>query len=433
MGTSIIILTYNNLEKTKLCLESIRKYTKEEVYEIIVVDNHSTDGTKEWLKVQNDIKVIYNDTNLGFPIGCNQGIEIANHNYDILLLNNDTIVTSNWLTNLRKCLYHSNSIGAVGPISNCNDNLQGCNFIYNDYQDMQSKASLNNISDNNRWEEKAFLIGFCLLIKREVINKIKVLDTSYSPGYIEDNDLSLQIISLGYKLFLCHDSFVYHDRGTAFRSDTAKFNALILKNRQIFENKWHFSCFEFDKSKNASIFLGSGNNILDYNSGIGVSSLRIKYYFKNANITSLESDDNKRLFSNKFFKTVKSLEELDNSLFDTIYIGNSLESVDNPFVFLKSLKRYLTNNGKIVGECKNIGSIKNISLLLSDNWYYENFKKQNHFTSSDITNLAADSGYKVTTIYPFTCNLNDKEKELEKLFSSNSLNTYYYSFILEKL
>ena len=72
-------------------------------------------------------------------------------------------------------------------------------------------------------------------------------------------------------------------------------------------------------------------------------------------------------------------------------------------------------------------------MLLSDNWYYENFEKQNHFTSSDITNLAADSGYKVTTIYPFTCNLNDKEKELEKLFSSNSLNTYYYSFILEKL
>ena len=100
-----------------------------------------------------------------------------------------------------------------------------------------------------------------------------------------------------------------------------------------------------------------------------------------------------------------------HSLFDTIYIGNSLESVDNPFVFLKSLKRYLTNNGKIVGECKNIGSIKNISLLLSDNWYYENFEKQNYFTSSDISRLATDSGYKVTTIYPFTCNLNDKEKE----------------------
>ena len=103
------------------------------------------------------------------------------------------------------------------------------------------------------------------------------------------------------------------------------------------------------------------------------------------------------------------------------------------FVFLKSLKRYLTNNGKIVGECKNIGSIKNISLLLSDNWYYENFEKQNYFTSSDISRLATDSGYKVTTIYPFTSNLDDKEKEIEKLFNSNSFNTYYYSFVLEKL
>ena len=139
------------------------------------------------------------------------------------------------------------------------------------------------------------------------------------------------------------------------------------------------------------------------------------------------------MFSNKFFKTVKSLEELGNSLFDTIYIGNSLESVDNPFVFLNSLKRYLTTNGKIVGECKNISSIKSISLLLSDNWYYENFEKQNYFTSNDITHLATDSGYKVTTLYPFTCNLSDKEKELEKLFGSNSLNTYYYSFVLERL
>ncbi len=432
MGTSIIILTYNNLEKTKLCLESIRKYTKDEIYEIIVIDNNSTDGTKDWLKTQDEIKVIYNDNNLGFPIGCNQGIEVANYNYDILLLNNDTIVTNNWLTNLRKCLYHNNNTGAVGAISNCNDNLQGCNFIYSDYNDMQNKAFFNNISDSNRWEEKAFLIGFCLLIKREVINKIKVLDISYSPGYIEDNDLSLQIISLGYKLFLCHDSFIYHDRGSSFRHDVSKFNNLILKNRQTFENKWHFSCFEFDKNKNASIFLGGGNNILDYNAGIGVSSLRIKYYFKNACITSLESDDNKRLFSNKFFKTVKSLEELDDYLFDTIYIGNYLEFVDSPFIFLKTINKYLASNGKIVGEFKNISSIKNISLLLNDNWYYKNFEKQNYFTSSDISRLATDSGYKVTTFYPFTYSLNDKEKELEKLFNSNSLNINYYSFVLEK-
>jgi tetratricopeptide (TPR) repeat protein len=104
LKTSIVILTYNNLDYNKLCIESIRKYTKEGTYEIIVVDNHSTDGTVEWLKKQRDVKIILNGENLGFPKGCNQGIEIADEANDILLLNNDTIVTPNWLINLKKCL-----------------------------------------------------------------------------------------------------------------------------------------------------------------------------------------------------------------------------------------------------------------------------------------------------------------------------------------
>ena len=90
--TSIVILTYNKLNYTKKCIESIRKYTCKESYEIIVVDNASTDGTIEWLKTQSDIITIFNKENLGFPKGCNQGIEIAQGS-EILLLNNDVIVT----------------------------------------------------------------------------------------------------------------------------------------------------------------------------------------------------------------------------------------------------------------------------------------------------------------------------------------------------
>ena len=100
-NTSIIILTYNNLNYTKECLDSIKKYTKEGTYEIIIVDNNSTDGTVEYLKSQPDLKVIYNKENMGFPKGCNQGISLASNSNDILLLNNDTIVTNNWLDNLK--------------------------------------------------------------------------------------------------------------------------------------------------------------------------------------------------------------------------------------------------------------------------------------------------------------------------------------------
>ena len=430
MGTSIIILTYNHLEKTKKCIESIKTYTKNEVYEIIVVDNNSNDDTINWLKTQSDITVIYNKENRGFPSGCNQGISVANKSYDILLLNNDTIVTTNWLTNLRKCLYSKSNIGAVGPVSNCNDNLQGASFTFKNFIDMQIKAMKNNISDSNRWEEKAFLTGFCLLIKREVIDKIKMLDERYSPGYIEDNDLALQILSSSYKLFLCHDSFVYHERGTSFREDINKFNSLILRNRAIFEDKWHFSCFEFDNSKNSSIFLANKpKDILDYNSSIGVSSLRIKYFFRNSNITLLEEDANKRKFSNMFFKTVSCLNELNGNTFDTIFIGNYLEKVDSPILFLNSLRPYLKDKGRIIGEFKNISYLKNINLLLSDNWYYENFNKQNNFTRNDIIRMALDSKYRVVTIYPFY----HKEKESISSIHTNSSSIYYYSFVIEKI
>ena len=99
--TSIIILTYNNLEYTKKCLESIKKYTEKNSYEIIIVDNNSTDGTREYLKKEKNLKVILNDSNEGFPKGVNKGIKIANKENDILLLNNDTVVTTNWLKNLK--------------------------------------------------------------------------------------------------------------------------------------------------------------------------------------------------------------------------------------------------------------------------------------------------------------------------------------------
>ena len=204
-NTSIIIVTYNHLDYTKDCIESIKKYSQKGTYEIIVIDNSSTDGTKEWLKEQSNLKIILNDENLGFPKACNQGIAIAEKENDILLLNNDTIVTKNWLDNLKICLNSNPKIGAVGAVSNHNENDQGCDFSYDDFEQMQQLAEINNISDTSRWEEKVFLIGFCLLIKRNVLNEIKFLDENYTPGYIEDNALSLEIIKRGYHLVLCHD------------------------------------------------------------------------------------------------------------------------------------------------------------------------------------------------------------------------------------
>lgn len=72
--TSIIILSCNTLEFLQLCIASIHEYTEAGTYEIIVVDNASEDGSAEWLKEQKNLRCIYNEENLGFPKGCNQGL-----------------------------------------------------------------------------------------------------------------------------------------------------------------------------------------------------------------------------------------------------------------------------------------------------------------------------------------------------------------------
>ena len=430
--TSIIILTYNNLEYTKDCIESIRKYTEKNTYEIIIVDNKSTDGTRNWLRQQKDMKIIFNEENVGFPKGSNIGIEHAENGNDILLLNNDTITTKNWLKNLQICLHSDPKIGAVGAISNNNANLQGCDFSYQDFKKMQELAEQNNQSEPSRWEEKVCLIGYCMLIKREVIEKLHGLDEGFSPGYVEDNDLSLQIIQLGYRIILCHDSFIHHYLGTAFRKDQEKFNRLVLKNRDYFEKKWHFSCFAFDVTKESSIFLAQNpQDILDYHCGIGASSLRIKHYYKNANIIGLEPDKNKAIIAKNFIPVVEKIDELAAQSFDTIYIGNLLEEVERPLCLIHDLKPLLKKDGVVIGEIHNIATIQNILLLLQNQWYYTNFQKQNHFTHEDLERMFQEQGYHDGYIFSFKKELSDAEKELlGKLQKEedNVLATTYYSF-----
>ncbi|MFZ5969494.1 MAG: glycosyltransferase [Bacillota bacterium] len=242
MKTSIVILTFNQLHYTKLCIDSIRKYTDKGTYEIIVVDNHSTDGTVEWLEKQDDIQTIFNDENLGFPKGCNQGMQMAQGG-NILLLNNDVIVTPHWLSNLTMCLYSSNTIGAVGAVTNNCSNFQTIPITYKTIEEMIPFAEKNNISNKDQWEERPRLIGFCMLMKKEVVEKIGLLDERFSPGNFEDDDYCFRMRKAGYKLMLCKDAFIHHFGSASFSKSSQEFNNILALNRKKFIDKWGFDAW----------------------------------------------------------------------------------------------------------------------------------------------------------------------------------------------
>ncbi|MEW5705489.1 MAG: tetratricopeptide repeat protein [Actinomycetota bacterium] len=234
--TSIIILAYNQLEYTKLCIESIYRYTIPP-FELILVDNGSTDGTSAYFNSIVGAKVITNKVNLGFAKGCNQGIKIAEGDY-ILLLNNDVIVTECWLENMIECLESDPSIGIVGPRSNY---VSGPQFIEVDYKSIEALHSFArefNRQGSDKWFDLDVAIGFCMLIKREVINKVGLLDERYGIGNFEDNDFCMRAKMAGYRIVCAGNTFIHHFGNRTFIGNDLPLQNLLIENKRIFDKKW---------------------------------------------------------------------------------------------------------------------------------------------------------------------------------------------------
>lgn len=238
MKTSIIILTLNQLPLTIQCLESIRRNTPEE-HEIIIVDNGSSDETVNFLKTHYpELKLIENKENQGFAKGCNQGGEIA-EGEAILFLNNDTVVPPGWLAPMLHALNNDSTVGMTGPVTNYISGHQRIPVTYSELKDMEAFAVEYCAAKRGQVQEVRRLIGFCLLVKRSVLDEIGWFDERYGLGNYEDDDLCLRAIQHGYKLLIAEDSFIHHI-GHASMGQTSSFDlkSLLEQNKKKAFQKW---------------------------------------------------------------------------------------------------------------------------------------------------------------------------------------------------
>jgi FkbM family methyltransferase len=234
--TSIIIITCNEIEFTRQCVDTIQRYT-DDPYELIFVDNGSTDGTNDFLQSLANAKMITNKMNRGFPAAANQGIQVANGN-QILLLNNDTLVTPGWLRRLLQGLHSDAKIGLAGPCSNCVSGPQEVPVRYEDRTDLNKFAQAWDKSNEGVLVETDRLVGFCLLIHKRVIDDVGLLDERFGLGCFEDDDFCLRAIQAGYRAVIVRGAFVHHFGGQTFRSTGIDFAALMKRNKQLFDTKW---------------------------------------------------------------------------------------------------------------------------------------------------------------------------------------------------
>lgn len=234
--TSIVIPTRNGLELLAPCVDAIRTYTGTP-YEIIIVDNGSTDGTLDYC-VQEKLAFVSFPDNAGFPAACNAGLKMAMGDA-LLLLNNDVVVTHRWLDNMLDCLDSSPDIGAAGPCSNYVSGRQQDYAPYASMEEFHSWSLERNHPDSSRRSSLERLVGFCLVFKREVMERIGLLDERFSPGHYEDDDYCYRIRLAGFRLMMVGDAFVHHHGSASFRKqDGAALAALIETNYRKFMDKW---------------------------------------------------------------------------------------------------------------------------------------------------------------------------------------------------
>lgn len=243
--TSIIIPSYNGLPLLTRCVDSIRANTSaDSPYEIIVVDNGSDDGTAEYGEREGLI-VVSLPVNPGFPVSCNKGLAVSSGEQQ-LLLNNDCLATPGWLTQLLKALYSAEDVGMVGPVTNYASGKQRIETGLGGTAELLEYASRHNKTDSSKWQEVKRLVGFCLLFKRSLYERIGPLDEGFSPGHYEDDDYCFRAVRQGYRLLMCGDTFVYHEGSASFkRQNPQGWPGLIERNHKRFMEKWGCDPLQF--------------------------------------------------------------------------------------------------------------------------------------------------------------------------------------------
>jgi GT2 family glycosyltransferase/ADP-heptose:LPS heptosyltransferase/lipoprotein NlpI len=238
---SIVILTFNGLKYTKECVESIRKNTPEP-HEIIFVDNGSTDGTVKWLRqmVKGNPRyhLIENKKNLGFSKGCNQGLTASSGEY-LLLLNNDVVVTKGWLSGMLECLKSDPDFGIIGPMTNnISGNQKVDGVLYATMTGMEDFAEAFREKYRHRRILSRRIVGFCMLFRHALVEKIGLLDEMFGSGNFEDDDYCLRAVLAGYRNIIAGDVFIHHHGSRSFIGNKIDYSASLSGNKKLFNKKW---------------------------------------------------------------------------------------------------------------------------------------------------------------------------------------------------
>ncbi len=225
----LVIPVYNALRATRDCLRSARAFAP--AWARIVVINDASDArTTEWLREQDGITLLENPVNLGFVKTANRGFLFSDAPY-VCLLNSDTLLTPGALERMVGRLDREPRIGICCPLSNSAVNLS---VKIPPGDDVFSFARKVAKRAPGLYPDITTVVGFCLLVKRELIATLGVFDEAFDRGYCEETDLHFRARAAGWRCVVADDVFVYHRQGASFSDSGERF----AKNFGLLMSRW---------------------------------------------------------------------------------------------------------------------------------------------------------------------------------------------------
>ncbi len=233
MKCDLILPVWNQLAYTQECIGSLFN-TVDVPSRLIVVDNGSNDGTAEYLKQLSPppllkIEVVSNASNLGYGKAVNQGLKMADAQF-VCILNNDTVFGSQWLSTMIDIAYRDNRVGVVNPESST--------FGLRPAKGQTVEELAQTLAPRRRdYEELGNAIGFCMLIKRDVLRQAGLFDDTFLTAFFEDTDYCMRAKRAGYICVKACGAYVYHHEHKTVEAIPDR-EKLFAENRLKYEQKW---------------------------------------------------------------------------------------------------------------------------------------------------------------------------------------------------
>lgn len=411
MNLSTVIVAHNELEHLKICIETLRKFS---AGDIIVIDNASSDHTREWLDEQEDISSAYYEGKTEkFAFILNEVFEAFQLQEHVLILEPGTVVTPGCTERMERTFEASEECGLVTTEPEAS---------FQDYGQTVEKAA------QPETEQPYLVVGVKkgpVMLKRDVARSVGLFSDDITGTETMWIDFQFRMLKAGYRSMCCPAALVYSfstDNGT---NNTWKYNC--DRDMLILEEKWGMHYFNIMPNRKLSSCIKKSRadefSVLEVGCDCGANLLDIRNNFPNAKLYGAEINPNAARLAALFADRVdavnieeETLEFPEKSL-DYIIFGDVLEHLRDPEKALLKCGRLLKPAGRIIASIPNVMNIAVVQELLRGNFTYQNYglldKTHIHmFTFNEIVRMFGNAGYDFDGILTVCFPLSKEQEEL---------------------